>query len=422
MTSTTCAPIVRSNVGPAASRPRPPTRLAPRTAAATRPRLRARRRPRDPARTDAASPRARTAASELHLAQPQRVADDRDRRQAHREARDHGRQAAARARDTARPRRSARRARCSRTRTGGSGGCCASCARQPQRPHDAAQIALHERDGRGLSHRDVGARAHRDPDVGPRERRRVVHAVAGHRDDLPARCSRSIAAALSCGSTSAIDLVHCRARAPTARAVRSSSPVSMMIRTPRARAALRSPRRRGLDRVGHDEHARRADRPRPRTPPSRRARARLRRAPRARRRRRARALISRSLPTATRVPPTLAGDAQPRVRLEVDDRALSRAAAASAPTIRPAASRARARPRRSHARADARSRARPPPQAQHLGLVEALGREHALQARLALGQRAGLVDDQRRDLLEPLERRGVLDQHAPRARRGRCRP
>ena len=36
----------------------------------------------------------------------------------------------------------------------------------------------------------------------------------------------------------------------------------------------------------------------------------------------------------------------------------------------------------------------------------------ATTARLALGQRAGLVDDQRVDLLQPLERLGVLDQHA----------
>jgi hypothetical protein len=33
-------------------------------------------------------------------------------------------------------------------------------------------------------------------------------------------------------------------------------------------------------------------------------------------------------------------------------------------------------------------------------------------ARLALGQRAGLVDHQRVDLLHPLQRLGVLDQHA----------
>ena len=45
---------------------------------------------------------------------------------------------------------------------------------------------LTERDARRL-HRDVGARAHRDADVGLRERRRIVDAVAGHRDDCAFR-------------------------------------------------------------------------------------------------------------------------------------------------------------------------------------------------------------------------------------------
>ena len=46
---------------------------------------------------------------------------------------------------------------------------------------DAAQVTLHQRDA-GRFHRDVGARAHRDADVRLRQRRRVVDAVAGHRD------------------------------------------------------------------------------------------------------------------------------------------------------------------------------------------------------------------------------------------------
>ena len=41
---------------------------------------------------------------------------------------------------------------------------------------------------------------------------------------------------------------------------------------------------------------------------------------------------------------------------------------------------------------------------------------------LSLGERAGLVDDQRIDPLEDLERLGVLDQHAGARRRGRSRP
>jgi len=43
------------------------------------------------------------------------------------------------------------------------------------------QIALDERDGRAL-HGDVGAGAHGDTDLRLRERRRIVDAVAGHRD------------------------------------------------------------------------------------------------------------------------------------------------------------------------------------------------------------------------------------------------
>ena len=68
--------------------------------------------------------------------------------------------------------------------------------------------------------------------------------------------------------------------------------------------------------------------------------------------------------------------------------------------------------RRWRARADARSRARRWPQAQDLGLVKSLRRARWRHGRLALGQRAGLVDDERVDLLHVLEGLGVLDQHA----------
>ena len=80
------------------------------------------------------------------------------------------------------------------------------------RADDAAQVALDQRDA-GALHRDVGAGAHRDADIGLRQRRRVVDAVAGHRDDAalalqalrPRRPSRS-------GSTSALDLVDAELR------------------------------------------------------------------------------------------------------------------------------------------------------------------------------------------------------------------
>ena len=43
-------------------------------------------------------------------------------------------------------------------------------------------------------------------------------------------------------------------------------------------------------------------------------------------------------------------------------------------------------------------------------------------ARLALGERAGFVHDERVDLFQDFERLGVLDEHAGDARRVRCRP
>ena len=46
----------------------------------------------------------------------------------------------------------------------------------------------------------------------------------------------------------------------------------------------------------------------------------------------------------------------------------------------------------------------------------------SISLRLADGQRAGLVDHQRVDLLHQLERFGILDEHASAVRRGRSRP
>ena len=52
--------------------------------------------------------------------------------------------------------------------------------------HDGSERVVLENERRGLS-RDVRpALSHRDADVGGVERWRVVHAVAGHRDDEPA--------------------------------------------------------------------------------------------------------------------------------------------------------------------------------------------------------------------------------------------
>ena len=60
-------------------------------------------------------------------------------------------------------------------------------AAQPQRVGNARQLVGHERDVGGLE-RGVGAGdAHRDADVGGGERRRVVDAVADHRQRAVAR-------------------------------------------------------------------------------------------------------------------------------------------------------------------------------------------------------------------------------------------
>ena len=61
-------------------------------------------------------------------------------------------------------------------------------------------------------------------------------------------------------------------------------------------------------------------------------------------------------------------------------------------------------------------------QAQQLVLGPAPRRPRRESARLAFGQRAGLVDDQRVDLLQALERLGVLDQHAGLRAAARRRP
>ena len=65
------------------------------------------------------------------------------------------------------------------------------------------RVAAHQRDAGGV-HRHVGAGAHGDADVGRGQRRRVVDAVADHRDAPRRRpCSAATTAALSSGSTSA---------------------------------------------------------------------------------------------------------------------------------------------------------------------------------------------------------------------------
>ena len=60
-------------------------------------------------------------------------------------------------------------------------------AAQAQRVGDLQQLVGHQRDVGGLERGVAAGDAHRDADVGGRERRRVVDAVADHRERAVAR-------------------------------------------------------------------------------------------------------------------------------------------------------------------------------------------------------------------------------------------
>ena len=106
---------------------------------------------------------------------------------------------------------------------------------------DAAQVAAHQRDVRRLDG-DVGPRADRDADVGLRERRRVVDAVAHHRDDASRRLQPLDLGDLALRQHAGHDAVDPRLRARPPRPCAALSPVSITTSSPIARAARRSPR------------------------------------------------------------------------------------------------------------------------------------------------------------------------------------
>ena len=279
------------------------------------------------------------------------------------------------------------------------------------RARDPAQVALHERDAGALD-RDVGAGAHRDADVGLRERGRVVDAVARHRHDVAAApAARARPRALCSGSTSAMTSSmpsrarhRLRGRAVVAGQHHDAQPVG-------AQRAQRLGRRR-LDRIGDGEHARRRARRRATNTtvcPSR--------AHRLRGARRAAPASTPSSSSSARVAerdargrPTVPTHAAPGARLELArplerEAALARAAA----TIAAASGCSLAA---LEAAASRKSSASSNPAA---GTI-------ADQARAALGQRAGLVDDQRVDLAQRSSASASLEQHARAPRRGPSRP
>ena len=84
--------------------------------------------------------------------------------------------------------------------------------RQAPRLHDAGEVALEQRDAGALD-RHVGAGAHGDADIGGRQRRRVVDAVARHGDDPALAAQLLDHRALLLGQHLGLDLGRCRAAA-----------------------------------------------------------------------------------------------------------------------------------------------------------------------------------------------------------------
>ena len=99
------------------------------------------------------------------------------------------------------------------------------------------EIALQQRDA-GAFHRDVGAGAHGDADIGGGQRRRVVDAVAGHRDDPPGLLQLCDHRALLIGQHLGLDIGRCRAAARRPSPWSRLSPVSMMTLMPSAASAF----------------------------------------------------------------------------------------------------------------------------------------------------------------------------------------
>ena len=209
---------------------------------------------------------------------------------------------------------------------------------------------LHQRHA-GALHRDVGAGAHRDADVGLRERRRVVDAVAGHRDAPalrlePLRSRRALPSGSTSASTSSMPT--CARHRLGGRAAVAGQHDDLQAFRCSARDRLR---RRRLDRVGDadepgrlavdgDEHHRLA------------LGAEARRRAYELARQSTRLGQQRALPTATRRPSTIARTplpvtdansrpppaATPRSRAPADDRRGQRMLARRARGWRPAAS------------------------------------------------------------------------------------
>ena len=216
----------------------------------------------------------------------------------------------------------------------------------------------------------------------------------------PSACRRRTTSALRSGSTSASTRSIPTARATTSAAARLS-PVSITISRPSARSARIASARLGLDADRRPRRAPRRRRPRPaarRCAPSRRSVSASASKPETSTPDAAR---NAGCPEHERASLDVPAHSPPRLGGEVRDRRQRESALAGGRDDR-------GRERVLAALLEARR------QAQRLGVVGAGRTGDTRDTRAALGERAGLVDDQRRDARQGLERLGVPDQHAGR--------
>ena len=186
--------------------------------------------------------------SQTDGAQPQRIADDQNRAQAHRRAGDHRieQQAEGRIEHAGRERH--------RERIEDKGeeqvlpDVAHGGAAEMPRAHDASQIAFDQGDA-GAFHRDIGAGAHGDADLGLGERRRIIDAVTRHGDEAALILEFLDRRGLLIRQHLGHDVIDAEL-APDRPAVVRLSPVSMTTRMPSARSALQRGDRALLDRIG----------------------------------------------------------------------------------------------------------------------------------------------------------------------------
>ena len=222
----------------------------------------------------------------------------------------------------------------------------------------------------------------------------------------PAACSFSTTAAFSAGRTSATTS-SMPDRAPDR--LRRHPAVAGEHHRPQPFGAERRDHlgRARLDRIGQPQDAAPAARRRRRRRPSDRRRAARRRAPPAAPPSTPSSASSRAFPSATARPSTRPRTPRPAQRLD--------AVASPSATPRPAAP-------RTIAAASGCSLARSSDAASRSNVASSLrrrSRRPTTSSRLALGQRPGLVDHEGVDLVQDLQRLGVLEQHA--RRRAPCR-